>query len=608
MDNSGEIINIQEPLGWDLVWYDEFNGNNLDTTKWNNPPPGDTGCSPRNNEQEIYSPDEVYLDGNSNLVIRSRRRSLGGCEFTSGAIVSKFAQAYGRFEIRAKLPVGGQGLWPALWLVPSDTWPPEIDIVEAVNDMSTIWMVYHWGTESNHQSDGSSYSGLSSPSTAFHIFALEWEPGAIRWYIDDVLRKTHTGSDVTNIPMQIYLNTALGGDWPGSVGSSTSFPQYFLIDYVRIYKKATQGGTLDVSSVPLGAKIFIDGVDQAKVTRSVIQNIPAGSHSLRLTLSGYLDYTTTFTITGGQTTTLNPTLTPVSPTTGTLDISSVPLGAKIFIDGADQAKVTRSVIQGIQVGSHSLRLTLSGYLDYTTIFTITGGHTTTLNLTLTPVSPTTGTLDVSSVPLGAKIFIDGADQSKVTRSVIQNIPAGSHSLRLTLSGYLDYTTTFTITGGLTTILNLTLTPVSTTTCGTIQLGSRGNAVFVLQVRLQQLGYYTGLLDGIFGSYLDYSVRAYQTSKGITADGIVRSNTWISLGVTSCSLSTCPIIQIGNSGNAVLTLQTKLKQLGYYSGPLDSVYGIYTIHAIILYKIANRLAVDDVVNAYTWTSLGIMTCI
>lgn len=67
-------------------------------------------------------------------------------------------------------------------------------------------------------------------------------------------------------------------------------------------------GTLNISSVPLGAKIFIDNIDQAKVTPHVIKNIPSGTHQLRLTLTGYDDYVTAFTITGGATTTLNPTL------------------------------------------------------------------------------------------------------------------------------------------------------------------------------------------------------------------------------------------------------------------------------------------------------------
>jgi hypothetical protein len=144
-------------------------------------------------------------------------------------------------------------------------------------------------------------------------------------------------------------------------------------------------GILDVSSIPLGAGIFIDDQDQSKVTRSVIQNIPAGSHSLKLTLSGYQDYTTTFIISAGGTIILNPTLTPVTPTTGTLDVSSGPLGAEIFIDNYDQRKVTRSVIKNIPIGSHTLKLTLAGYRDYTTSFRIRSNRTTSLTTTLSRI-------------------------------------------------------------------------------------------------------------------------------------------------------------------------------------------------------------------------------
>lgn len=86
----------------------------------------------------------------------------------------------------------------------------------------------------------------------------------------------------------------------------------------------------------------------------------------------------------------------------------------------------------------------------------TTGETISCFQDIIVTSPTTGALDISSAPLGAEIFIDNTDQGKVTRSIITNIPVGSHSLKLTLVGYQDYTTTFTITGGVTTTLNPTL--------------------------------------------------------------------------------------------------------------------------------------------------------
>jgi PKD repeat protein len=85
------------------------------------------------------------------------------------------------------------------------------------------------------------------------------------------------------------------------------------------------------------------------------------------------------------------------------------------------------------------------------------GATLTCSQDIVVTDPTTGILNISSIPPGAKIIIDNQDQGKVTPQIIQSIPAGTHSLKLTLSGYLDYTTTFPINPGLLTALNPTLT-------------------------------------------------------------------------------------------------------------------------------------------------------
>jgi hypothetical protein len=138
-----------------------------------------------------------------------------------------------------------------------------------------------------------------------------------------------TGLGLTGSLSVITLGAAIGGNVPGqtfttsSINNGVSFTDNrgFPGLGVKIYKIATSTsqittGILDISSIPLGAEITIDNQDQSKVTRSVIQNIPTGSHSLKLTLAGYRDYTTTFTISASRTTTLTPTLIPVTSTPG----------------------------------------------------------------------------------------------------------------------------------------------------------------------------------------------------------------------------------------------------------------------------------------------------
>jgi beta-glucanase (GH16 family) len=95
---------------------------------------------------------------------------------------------------------------------------------------------------------------VSNPSSAFHQYAMEWEPGQVRWYIDGSLKKTHSGSDVTSMAMQLYINVALGGSWPGPVDSATAFPQTMLVDYVRVYKKQSVSPNSILSVKPAAAK------------------------------------------------------------------------------------------------------------------------------------------------------------------------------------------------------------------------------------------------------------------------------------------------------------------------------------------------------------------
>ncbi len=231
-----------------LVWSDEFSGTSLDTSKWT----AVASCGDHwNNEQQCYTADAVSVSG-GNLVIKSDRKKVGSFNFTSGLVksdgstfingniksgVSKYTVKYGRIEIRAQLPTGGQGIWPALWMIPPPySNPPELEIVEAFSDTSTIYTNY-WYNESGTMKQAPVSYKISSPSTSFHIFAVEWEPGVLRWYADGVLKRTFASSVVTDTPMFIIMNTALGGKGTGPVASTTSFPQYFLIDYVRVYQK-----------------------------------------------------------------------------------------------------------------------------------------------------------------------------------------------------------------------------------------------------------------------------------------------------------------------------------------------------------------------------------
>jgi beta-glucanase (GH16 family) len=246
--------------GFTLAWSDEFDqGENSapDPAKWKFEI-GGNGWG--NQELEYYSSRrENARIRQGNLEIIARKESYTGADgvkrdYTSARLITsgKFEQAYGRFEARIKLPYG-QGVWPAFWLLGADDkrvgWPQcgEIDIMENIGrEPQMVHGTIHGPGYSGGKGIGESYS-VSSGRFAddFHIYAAEWEPEEIRFYVDDHLYTARRPSDlpagtkwVYDHPFYILLNFAVGGEWPGSPDATTKFPQAMLVDYVRVYKKS----------------------------------------------------------------------------------------------------------------------------------------------------------------------------------------------------------------------------------------------------------------------------------------------------------------------------------------------------------------------------------
>ncbi|MGV8084347.1 MAG: family 16 glycosylhydrolase [Coriobacteriia bacterium] len=210
-----------------LVFSDEFNSAPLNTSAWQAATPWGTRYT--TGELEYYDPANLSFV-NGGLRITSEKRSTNGYSYASGIVTSlnraKFS--YGYFEIRAKLPKG-KGIWPAFWLTNDRSL--EIDALELLGDRpGRVYMTYH---KNGSQIAQYVYNG-SDLSTGYHTYAVDWQPTYIKWYVDGVLYGTYNGS-IPSDPMWICLNTAVGGAWPGSPDSTTVFPQYYDIDYVRVY-------------------------------------------------------------------------------------------------------------------------------------------------------------------------------------------------------------------------------------------------------------------------------------------------------------------------------------------------------------------------------------
>lgn len=238
---------------WRMIWSDNFAGTSLNAHKWNT----EHVASPRNNELEFYIPRNVAVGG-GHLSLISRHESYQGQSYTSAAVdtYQKFSFTYGKVVIRARLPVMGAGIWPALWMLgtgcnpvgPPCPWPAdganEIDNLEAVNTPSTMYMTPHWGDVPGHDlaSGGCTFSGADF-SAGYHTFGMIWKPGGvIEWYVDGRQRCVRSAPGHFTDPMYLIFNTAIGGSWPGPPDSATPFPQRFDIDYVRVYQHGNANG------------------------------------------------------------------------------------------------------------------------------------------------------------------------------------------------------------------------------------------------------------------------------------------------------------------------------------------------------------------------------
>lgn len=257
------ISSLPDDAHWKLVFSDEFNGSQLDTTKWNTCYPWveDGGCTNSgNNELEWYQPDEVLVE-NGLLRLRAQDRSVkDGYPYTSGMVTThkKFSFQYGYVEARLKVPAG-QGMWPALWLLPeNESWPPEIDIHEILgSQIHTIYTTLHYTTDGkDHYSTGSSWDGPDF-SAGFHIVGLLWEPNLIAWTVDGIERFSVT-DNIPQEPFYLLANLAVGGTWPGSPNASTNFPGFYDIDYIRVFQNTTYTATAVAHTpTPTGGKNIV---------------------------------------------------------------------------------------------------------------------------------------------------------------------------------------------------------------------------------------------------------------------------------------------------------------------------------------------------------------
>lgn len=240
---------------WQLIWSEEFEGPAIDQAIWTHET--FAGIESGNRELQHYTdrPVNSYIE-DGRLVIRAQREEYKGHDFTSARMTTakSFAFQYGRVEARIRIP-STKGIWPAFWMMPRDSvyggWPHsgEIDIMESVNLADETYGTIHYANP-RHAHTGGAFKLPPQDgrhplmSEDFHVFAIEWEPREIRWYVDGTLFSTKSEWMTVKAPFPapfnqdffLILNVAVGGNWPGPPDETSEFPQTMEVDWIRVYQ------------------------------------------------------------------------------------------------------------------------------------------------------------------------------------------------------------------------------------------------------------------------------------------------------------------------------------------------------------------------------------
>jgi len=276
------LLNTPIYAKYNLVWSDEFEGPEIDKTKWTH----EVGDKWHNKELQSYTDrgENSYIE-DGKLVIVARKEEYHGNEYTSARMRTKGKGdfLYGKISGRIKFPKS-QGMWPAFWMMPTDDeygrWAAsgEIDIVETTNQAGHIYGTIHFGGTPPHNAHtGGRYAekGVNF-SEDFHIYTLEWQPYEMKWYIDGKLYSKkndwHTRNARFPAPFDkqfyILLNLAVGGAHPGNPDETSTFPQKMYIDWVRVYQTENKSPQVAIASPAENANIpaETDVVIKASVT------------------------------------------------------------------------------------------------------------------------------------------------------------------------------------------------------------------------------------------------------------------------------------------------------------------------------------------------------
>ena len=247
-----------------LVWSDEFNTTQIDTSVWKYETTETGWSNSWNNELQDYvddgtGGDNAFIakdsDGTSALVLRATRTKTANKihSFKAARLTTQGTKSFdhGRIEVRMALPKGN-GVWPSIWMLGNEgSWPTngELDIMEMIGGTTgaargggddVAFSTCHWGVDPGHPSFQRKHTFAPGTGSQYHIYTLNWDSQNITISIDgnayfpfDI---SEDDTDCFHKQFYLLINFAVGGNWGGNPDASTVFPQDFKIDYIRVYQ------------------------------------------------------------------------------------------------------------------------------------------------------------------------------------------------------------------------------------------------------------------------------------------------------------------------------------------------------------------------------------
>lgn len=299
-NQTNQDTSVETASEFNLVWTENFSGNNLDSSKWNIEQgygPNNSGWG--NDESQLYTDSADNLSvSNDNLVITARCDS-GVCGKRDGSITSakintkgKVQLQYGKIEARIKVP-NGRSTWPAFWMLganfPGVPWPQsgEIDIMETHQNFSNINTTHstiHWFDET--KSPGSEWTfftknkSLTAPiSDDYHLYTLEWDQNKIIAKIDDdtFFTKDITSTEMNEFqaPFYMILNIAIDGTLGGTPDAIKTTKQEMLVDWIKVYENSN-AGSVDIITPTTSTDPVVSSFDSGLLSNGDFGNGASG--------------------------------------------------------------------------------------------------------------------------------------------------------------------------------------------------------------------------------------------------------------------------------------------------------------------------------------------